>query len=379
MSTPTLENWQDEPFSSWGFTHASELVPTASIHRERQPSIQGDSSKLDDICVPFDGGEVSLDDFLMRSMTDALVVRLGNRVVYETYRGFMTPHTPHLLMSISKSFCGLIVGQLVTEGVLSLDTSAANYVDELTGSAFGEATLQQILDMSVSVVYSENYHDQGSHVQTQDRLAGWRLRIPGDPQNTFQFLAGLKASGAHGQRFQYCSAATDVLAWVIERVTGLRYANVLSERLWKPLAPEEDAQITVDREGFAFANGGISTTARDLTLLGRLMIDAGAVAKRQVVPAAWINETMNGGRPMLSRGTSFQRVHPDGSYHNQWWITGDDHGSIYAAGIYGQFLWVDPVADVVIAKFSSMPVATTEDWSRAHAEAFRSICRAYEG
>ncbi|NBM16622.1 serine hydrolase [Streptomyces sp. GC420] len=376
----TLDNWQDAPFSRWAFAHAEEIVPTATVRRagpaaprETVPETAGDAA-LGRLPVPFGGTEVPLDDFLAASFADAFVVSDRSGVRYESYRGVMDRRRRHLLMSVSKSLCGLLVGQLAGEGLLDPAEPAAAYVPELAGSAFGTATLQQVLDMTVAVEYSEDYHDPASHVQQQDRLAGWRPRLAGDPDNAFELLASLRASGRHGERFQYCSAATDVLAWVAERVTGTRYADLLSRRLWQHLPVADDAQITVDPAGFAFANGGMSTTARDLGAVGRLVLDHGLVGDRRVVPAGWLAATTSGGDHQAARGTVFQGIHPRGSYRNHWWVTGDDHGSVYATGIYGQFLWIDPTADVVVVKFSSLPVATTADWSRAHARVFRRIC-----
>ncbi|MFE9095379.1 serine hydrolase domain-containing protein [Streptomyces sp. NPDC007264] len=376
----TLDNWQDAPLSRWGFAHVEEIVPTATIRGAAWPEEEGprgsEDPRIAHLPVPLEQSRVTLERFLALSATDALVISDRSGVRYEMYGGVMDRRRRHLLMSVSKSLCALLIGQLVGEGTVELAEPAHRYVPELAGSAFGTATLQQILDMTAAVEYSEDYHDPASHVQLQDRLAGWRPRLDGDPGTTFEFLASLRAAGEHGGRFQYCSAATDVLAWVAERVTGVRYPDLLSARLWRHLPTHEDAQITVDPVGFAFANGGMSATARDLSLVGRMVLEQGAVGDRQVVPADWVAAILSGGDVAAADGTVFRTVHPRGSYRNHWWVTGDDHGSVYATGIYGQYLWIDPTAEVVVVKFSSLPVATSGYWSGAHARVFRSICDA---
>ena len=80
----------------------------------------------------------------------------------------------------------------------------------------------------------------------------------------------------------------------------------------------------------------------------------------EVIPAAWIDETRSGGDPAMFE-EFMADVHPGGSYRNQFWITGDDHGSFYAAGAHGQYLWLDPVVDVVVAKLAAAPVAEDPD------------------
>lgn len=374
--TATLANWQEAPYNRWGLTHARQLVPTAPIARadsedEARPAVGLET--IVSVLVDHQRSRLGAREYLEASFTDAILVMHGSTVTTEAYFGGNRRRSRHLLMSVSKSLCGLLVGRLVGDGILSLDRTGADYVPDLGASAFGTATLAQLLDMTVAVEYSEDYEDPGSHVRIQDRLAGWQPRQAGDPPSTPDFLRRLRANGRHGQRFQYCSAVTDALAWIVESVTHCTYPESLSAMLWQRMKVDDDAEITVEPGGFAFANGGISTTARDLAQAGRLILDDGFVGSTEVVPASWIRSIRSGGDVSAARGTVFQRVHPNGSYHNQWWVTGDDRGSLYAAGIHGQYLWVDPRRDVVIVKFSSLPIAVGEEWTRSHASFFRSV------
>jgi CubicO group peptidase (beta-lactamase class C family) len=368
----TAANWQDPPFNAWGLTHTAELVPTAVVSRhvrsEGPVRVVSPESGLVASIVP--------DAFLEATHTEAFVVMQGDDVVDERYLGASRPADLHLLMSVSKSLCALVVGQLVGRGLIDPGAVVAAYVPELAGGAYGTATVQQVLDMTASVEYSEEYHNADAHVHQQDRVAGWRPRRAGDPADTYEFLTTLRQAGEHGRVFQYCSASTDVLAWVVENVTGRRYAEMLSSGLWSRLGCSEDASITVDDGGFAFANGGVSCTARDLARVGRLVLNGGCVDGRQVVPRDWIDQILAGGVQAAAAGTVFQSIHPCGSYRNQWWSTGDDRGTVYATGIHGQYLWLDPVSDVVVVKFSSLPRAVTEETSRSHAEAFGRLTRA---
>jgi hypothetical protein len=164
-----------------------------------------------------------------------------------------------------------------------------------------------------------------------------------------------------------------VLAWVVERVTGQRYAVALSEGLWSKLGAERDAFVSVDPAGFAAANGGVCASLRDLVRFGRLVLDGGRNASGEpVVPEAWLADLRRGGDP--DAAPALGAPHPAGRYRSQWWLTGDDHGSFYAAGIYGQYLWLDPTADAAIAKLSSLPAPDDpRSWSE-HVTRFREIC-----
>ena len=368
---PTLATWQDAPHNRWAFAHVAEFVPTAPI--AHQPA---EASARQVVGLGRLAALPALGDRLEQSYTDALVVVRDGTIVAEHYRDGVDPDGLHLLMSVSKSICGLTVGTLVDEGLLEPERRVDHYVPELAGSAYGDATVQQVLDMTVDVDYDEDYRNPASEVQAQDRVAGWRPRLAGDPADTYAFLATLRGGGRHGERFKYCSAGTDVLAWIVENVTGLRYPDAVSRRLWSKLGCEHDAQITIDAGGFGFANGGISCTARDLTRVGRLMLDAGVIDGRRVVSAEWVRLTIEGGDPDAASGTVFQRVHPGGAYSNQWWITGSARADYYAAGIHGQFIWVDPSTRTVVVKLSSWPEPVTEEWNRLHARLFRDLCDA---
>lgn len=369
---PTLETWQDAPHNRWAFAHVTEFVPTAPI--TRHPISRSGQEQLEALA-----GVDDLRNRLETSYTDALVVVRGGEVVADYYRPGFSPHDRHLLMSVSKSICGITIGTLIDDGLVDPHSSVSRYLPELSGSAYGNATVQQVMDMTVAVDYDEDYRDPDSEVRAQDRIAGWRERRPGDPADTYAFLASLRASGPPGERFQYCSADTDVLAWLIEAVTGRRYSDAVAERVWQRLGCDDDASITVDSTGFGFANGGISCTARDLARVGELMLAEGVAGGDRIVSSAWAGQTLAGGDPELARGLVVQQTHPEASYRNQWWSTGNTRGNVYAVGIHGQYIWLDPPTDTVIVKLSSCPEPVTVRWNEVHAGLFHEICTVLDG
>lgn len=345
---PTLDTWQEGPHNRWTFAHLGEMLPTAAITRRFPADAAAATDRLGSLAVP------RLRHRLEESYTDAFLVLHRNKVIAEYYRPGFAPDDLHLVMSISKSMCGLVVGALVDSGDIIPSARVVDYVPELVGSAYDGPTVQHVLDMAIHLNYSEDYLDPSSEVQTHDRSAGWRTRRDGDPQDTYQFLTTLKGDGTVG-RFQYCSANTDVLAWIIERVTGLRYSEALSKYLWSKLDADRDATITVDSSGFGFANGGISCTARDLARVGRLMLDGGNGPAGRVVSEGWVRSVLAGGEHEAMADATFTGIHPHGSYTRQWWCTGNERGNVTGIGIYGQYLWIDPATDTVIVKLSTWP------------------------
>jgi CubicO group peptidase (beta-lactamase class C family) len=358
MDHVTAGNWLDGRHTGWSLQHVPDLLATADIARGGEP-VREFSSR-----VP--SAELEADAFCADTYTDALLVIQGESILLERYFGGMTPDTRHLVMSVSKSVCGMTAGALAGAGDLDLAAPAARYVPELAAGPYGAAAVADLLAMTAPHQYSMDHTDPESEVSAEDRAAGWRPRRPGDPAGGSRaFLARLGFAAGTGARFQYSSATTEVLSWVLERAASTPYARLVSEVLWTRMGAEQDAYITVDASGTPYGCAGIGMTLRDLARFGRLILDGG----RQVIPRTWIKETFAGGDPALLRDEPFSRYLPDGSYRNQWWVTGN--GPMYAAGLLGQYLWLDPAADLIIAKFSHIPVEA--DLRAVHVRAFEAI------
>jgi CubicO group peptidase (beta-lactamase class C family) len=130
------------------------------------------------------------------------------------------------------------------------------------------------------------------------------------------------------------------------------------------MGAESDALATVDDEGFVLASGGVCVTLRDLARFGRLILDGGVgPSGEQVVPTAWIDDV----RHAVVEGVDLSALGiPGGGYRDQFWRSGDEHGCVFGVGIYGQFVWMNPQTDVVVAKLSSLPDADDPTVFEAH-------------
>ncbi|MFE6964081.1 serine hydrolase domain-containing protein [Agromyces sp. NPDC057679] len=359
---PDLDTWQEAPGNRWAFGDLAELVPTATISRiptaARAAAAVAATVRLDAFATELP----DLERRLEATFTDAFLVLRGGEVVAEYFKPGFAPDQRHLLMSVSKSICGLTVGALVDAGRIDPARPVTDYVPELAGSVYDGPTVRHVLDMQVAIDYDEDYVNPAAEVQTHDRAAGWRRRRDGDPVDTYAFLTTLRGSGAVGE-FQYCSANTDVLAWIIERATGSRYHDVVADLVWSKLDADRDATITVDSAGFGFANGGISCTARDLARVGRLVLDGGVAPGGRVVSEEWARAILAGGDPGAMTSEAFTGAFPGGSYTAQWWCMGNARGNVSGIGIHGQNLWLDPRTDSVIVKLSTWPDPDTAEWN----------------
>jgi hypothetical protein len=367
------------PQLRWSFAHWRELYPTVEVSRGDGPASplpRTERTDLDAVTfVPLGGTQpMTWAQSLAANYTDGILVMHQGRVVYERYFGALKPDGMHIAHSVTKSFVGTIAAMLVAEGKLDADAKIARYLPELAGSAFGDATVREVLDMTTGLKYSEKYADPDADVWRFARSAGLVPRPPGytGPATAYEFLTTLAKEGEHGQAFSYKSPNTEVLGWLIRRVTGQRFEQVLSDRLWRPLGMEHDGHMQVDASGSPLVSGGLNLRLRDLARFCDMMRQGGRFNGRQVVPAAVVADIARGADPTNFAKAGYKTL-PGWSYHNQWWVSHNDHGAYSARGVYGQACYVDPKAEMSIVRFASFPIATNAHLDPTSLPAYQAL------
>jgi CubicO group peptidase (beta-lactamase class C family) len=207
------------------------------------------------------------------------------------------------------------------------------------------------------------------------RYATGFMKRPPDhegPRSIRAFLATVAKAGEHGPEFHYRTPIVDVMAWIMARATGESPAALLAERIWGPLGSEADACIQVDPQRTPMAGSALNARLRDLARFGEMMRLGGRADGRQVVPAAVVADIRRGGSREAFRASGYDRL-AGWSYHDFWWLTHDDHGSYLARGIHGQVIYVDPAAEMVIARFASHPSATNLYIDPTSLPAYRAV------
>jgi hypothetical protein len=350
------------PNTRWTFSHQRELGPTANIRRGAGSSATLSYALRDDLdAVSFvtqDDRAMTWGESVDEMFTDGLVVLHRGRIVYETYRGALSPQQPHLAMSVTKSFAGLLGAVLAHEGVLDPSAPVTEYLPELAATAYGDATVRQVMDMTIGVRYSEDYVDPDAEVRVYGVAAGFWPPPAGyaGPATIFDFLTNLQKQGEHGEAFAYKTCNTEVLGWIIQRATGTSFADLVSKRVWQKLGAEEDGYVKVDSAGFAMCGAGLNITTRDLARFGEMMRCEGAFNGQQIVPEAVVADIARGARREDFAKAGYVTL-PGWSYRNQWWVSHNRFGAYSARGIHGQVCYIAPAAELVIARFASHPTA----------------------
>jgi CubicO group peptidase (beta-lactamase class C family) len=384
-SQVTLANWQDPPFNRWAFQHVRELIPTARIRCGDGPGWRLATEERDIAGLSFrsEDRELSIAELLAETYTDGFLVLHRSRIVTEQYFNGLAPDVPHLLMSVSKSVTSTVAGVLVGRGLLDASALVTGIVPELHGTSFEGATVQHLLDMRAGTRFDEDYDNPEADVRSYERVYLWR---PDDgrarPEDALGYFATLQNDGPHGGPFRYRSVLTDVLAWVLERAAGTRLHELIATQLWQPMGAEFDAEITVDSRGNPMADGGICVTLRDLARFGQLFLQQGRAGSQQIVPAAWIDDTIRGapdGPAAFRAGDNPDGYPPGAHYRNCWWVRDPGLPFYDASGINGQHVFIHVPSQTVVVKLSTWPAAWREDCSQLTVRGVTAITAALWG
>ena len=356
---PPHFHWDRAPRNRWTFQHVREMVPTVEVWRGSGPNRHFDRNEvdLDGLRVTnSDGASVTLPALLEETYTDGFLVIKDGVIRYERYLNGMTERTLHLSQSVAKSITGTVAAMLVRQGLLDPAAPITTYLPELDATAYRGATLQQVLDMITGVRFDETYTDPYSEMGKLDVAAGWNPPPPGTdpdfpwPRHVWELILSLKtADRPHGEAFHYRSIETDVLAFAMERASGRRLAQLISEELWQRIGAEESAAFTVDAAGYALADGGFNATLRDYARFGQFILDGG----QGRLPDDWIEATRTQNDADQSNARTEARE--DSFYRNQFWVEDSTTRNLMCLGVFGQLIHIDFAHRMVTVKLSTWP------------------------
>lgn len=361
-------NYFSFPKLRWSVCHLREFLPTEEISRGTGAPVPLDylphatfadmGREIDTLTFKPEKSDkpMTWEASLAANYTDGVLIIHKGRVVYERYFGCLEEDGKHAIMSMTKSITGLLAQILVSEGVLDDKLLVRDVIPEIGNSAFATATVRQVMDMTTGVKYSEDYSDPNADIWLYSRAASPLPKPEGyrGPDGYWAYLQQVQPEGKHGDTFHYKTINSDMLGWIISRVTGKAVTELASERLWRPMGAEQDAYQTVDGKGVPFAGGGVTASLRDLGRLGLVMLNGGELNGKRLFPAEVVKKIQAGGD--RSKFGGFPTI-PNGSYTSQWWVFHNAHGAYAARGVHGQTIYVDPKAEMVLVRLASFPRA----------------------
>jgi len=360
------------PGNRWSYQNMRKLMPSANIPpstRPRPVKIKPDGG-IEHISVPrADGSIATFNEFLKETYTDALIVVKGDEIVFERYMNGSHANQPHIMMSCTKSFTGLLGMMEVEKGNISEEAHPTLYIPALeSAGAFAKATVRQIFDMTNSMEFTEEYDNPDSEVYAYGKVVGFLDPLPGEvlvADNVFDYTTTLqKGKHEHGEVFHYCTPKTEVVNWLVNAATGLSYEDNMTQ-LFEAIGAEGETYIVLDNNANLIAGGGLNATPHNLARFAMMLLNDGKVGAEQVVPLPVIEAIEAGGdeKAFLAGPDALGVMGKGGfSYRAQWWVRRTEgRESISAIGIHGQFIVIDRERGFALIRQSSQPVSLDVD------------------
>lgn len=337
-----------------GFGAVDVELPIGGAARPLPPSSVAVDEVLD-LPVPATAltGATRVGEVIERWDAQRCVVLHRGRLVLDA--GPSPAERRHRCYSVTKSMTGTLAALAVADGRLDRATRVGELVPELARSGFGDATVGDLADMAVALAYDEDYAEIdgaaspdaarhfGDYVVALGKEAPGTPVPPDAPRSLRALLPTIgRGEGPHGRTFAYATPVTDALGWVLERSTGRSWVDLFAENLWLPSGPEHPARLSLDPAGTPSMGAGLAVATRDLARIGLLLAEG-------AIPRAVLDRVRDGGDPEVFARDEHYAYLRGYTYRDQWWMPGGAGRPLSAWGIYGQFLWVDPDAEVVVA------------------------------
>jgi CubicO group peptidase (beta-lactamase class C family) len=291
------------------------------------------------------GKMMSVEEYLKHANSEGILILKNDTVIFERYALGLTEDETHISWSMAKSVVATLMGIAYDEGLYQLDEPVTKYLPQFAGTGYDGVKIKDILQMSSGVAFNEDYGDFNSDINRFGRAFAMGSSLEG-------FAKSLKRDKTPGTYCHYVSIDTQVLGLLLIKLTGKTLTAYLDEKLWQPLGMEGKCEFLVDKKGVELALGGLNMTLRDYAKLGQLYLHKGNFNGKQIVSEEWVKMAITPDAPHLMPGPNPNSSHTYG-YGFQWWIPEVDEGDFFAAGIYNQYIYVQPKLNLVIVALSA--------------------------
>ena len=291
--------------------------------------------------------------------------------MYENYWHNNNQTSQHISWSVAKSFLSALIGIAVERGQIdSINDPITKYLSDFTNTGYNNVSIKNLLQMSSGIKFNEDYADYNSDINRFGRTISFGTSMR-------EFAKTLENEKPQGTYNHYVSIDTQMLAMLLQEVTGKTITDNLKDDIWHKIGMEHDAYYMIDNSGMEVALGGLNASLRDYAKFGLLYLNRGFWNGESIVPAEWVDASHRIDEEHLKPGENTSSSSAWG-YGYQWWIPGFPDDEYMASGIYNQHVFIDPKSNVVIAKTSSnYKFPQEKDRSKdEHVAIFRAISTA---
>lgn len=277
---------------------------------------------------PFNPNVVSLEEFLKSGSTIAFAIIRNDSVLYEYYAPDYNEQKMVTSFSVAKSFVSALLGVAIHEKYIgSVEDPITRYLPELEekDKRFSKIKIRHVLNHVAGIKYPSITWTYYSH-------------------NHEKLFRKIKYEEGPGVVYKYDNGNTMLITYIIERATGKKFQDYFNEKIWSKIHAENEILWTLDSKEknnvktFCCINGRL----RDFAKFGRLYLNKGRWGDEQVIPEAWIDESIK------------YDVTDASPWSNEyfWYLGPKEYGYYYAAGLYGQYIYIYPKKNVIILRFA---------------------------
>lgn len=323
------------------FRNIERLFPTRIVPRGRESQpLPTATEQLTNFTFESAGVTYDLYDYLAEGRVSALLVLKEGSIAFEKYFMGNDENTRWMSMSVVKSIAATLVGAAIKDGhIESIDDPVTQYLPQFVGTAYEGVTVKHLLQMASGVQWNETYTDPSS-----DRRAMLEAQIAQKSGEILALMASLPRVAEPGTRHNYSTGETQVVGALVAAATGTTVSDYLSQKIWSKVGMESDASWWLDAQnGLEIGGSGLSATLRDYGRFGLFLLNNGVVNGESVLPDGWVKAASS---QQVIKGKKID-------YGYMLWPLGN---KTYAAvGIFGQFIYVDPVRELVVVMWGATP------------------------
>ena len=327
--------WTPEQQES-GYSSIADLGNTRLIKAsENSLNLPTSDGSLAGFQHSYKGKVSSIDDFMQRTRAAGLLVIHDQQIALEKYALGHTEDKPWISFSVAKSVVSLLFGAAIKDGLIKdVNERVTDYLPHLKGGAYTDVRIKDLLQMASGAAWNEDYADPNSDV----------ANAPYGSPALFTYMNKLEKKSSAGDVFNYNTGETSVAGALLRAAVGNNLSVYLQRKIWQPFGMESDGNWLLSAaDGEEIGGCCISATLRDYGRLGLFALGNGRLADgTSVLPDGWISQST-----AASKGSK--------GYGYYWWL--QEEGAYAAEGVFGQFIWIDPSRNVVIAMQSAWPTA----------------------
>ena len=332
----TPQNMQFWPYSkhvaaNW---HDYSVHGVAEITKSKNPTKLLVAKRLD-ANSEFREGQTFLESF-QATQVKGFVVMKDNEILAEHYDNGFNVGDTQLLQSASKTFVAIVTHGLIDAGKLDADSEVKDYLKDFKGTDIGDATIQQVLDMTSGLPTLLDLHTPGAPGQIWEVAIGLQA---GDAISHRKSIKSEVAIAKPGKEWQYTDINTDTLALVAEQVTGRKYPELLSE-LFDAFGANYDGSIALTSDGTTSPCYGISISTRDYALFHQWIAEGKA-------PKSYYESAFDTSKTLFQQNELAALLGTDITYGSYSYYLAE-HDIVYSSGSFGQVGYSDMKTGVAV-------------------------------